>query len=102
MCRCRPRTTNRVAGNVYVHEQPVMLIEYFPVLLFILIGVAFGLVAAYGVTRVMTSLLFEVKPTDTATLIAVSLLLMSIAFLATYLPARRATKIDPLIALRHE
>jgi len=53
-------------------------------------------------TRVMASLLFEVGPTDTTTFAAVSIIQAIIAMLACYLPARRATKVDPLVALRYE
>jgi len=53
-------------------------------------------------TRVMASLLFSVSAIDPATFAIVSMLLACIAFLATYLPARRATKVDPVVALRHE
>jgi putative ABC transport system permease protein len=67
-----------------------------------LIGLAIGLTGAFALTRVMESLLFGVSPTDPATFAIVSLSLAGIAFLATYLPARRATKVDPVIALRHE
>ncbi|MBO0724571.1 MAG: ABC transporter permease [Blastocatellia bacterium] len=67
-----------------------------------LIGLAIGLTGAFALTRVMASLLFSVSPTDPATFASVSALLAMIAFLATYLPARRATKVDPMIALRHE
>jgi putative ABC transport system permease protein len=67
-----------------------------------LLGVAVGLAASYALTRLMASLLFNVTPTDPATFAIVSLLLIGIALLAAYLPARRATKVDPLIALRHE
>ena len=66
------------------------------------IGIAVGLAAASGLTRLMTSLLFNVTATDPVTFAGISLLLLSIAFLAVYLPARRATKVDPMIALRHE
>jgi len=66
------------------------------------IGVAIGLASAFGLARVLASLLFGVKTTDPATYGAVALVLISVAFLATVLPARRATKIDPLIALRYE
>jgi putative ABC transport system permease protein len=67
-----------------------------------LAGIAIGLVAAFGATRFITTLLFDVKPTDPATLIGVSILLAAFSFAATYVPARRATRVDPMIALRHE
>jgi predicted permease len=67
-----------------------------------LIGVAFGLVAAVGLTRLMKSLLFEVNPLDPATFVAVALGLILAASLASYLPALRATAVDPMEALRAE
>jgi len=66
------------------------------------IGAAIGLAGAYAVTRVMSSLLFEVAPTDLATFVAVPAILIMVALLACFLPARRATKVDPLVALRYE
>ena len=67
-----------------------------------LLGVTIGVAGAFALTRLMSSLLFEVNPTDAPTFIAVAVLLLIVALLASYIPARRATKVDPLVALRYE
>jgi putative ABC transport system permease protein len=67
-----------------------------------LIGVTLGLAAALALTRVMKNLLFEVSVTDPATYALIALLLVGVALIASYIPARRATKVDPLQALRHD
>ena len=67
-----------------------------------IIGTTIGLVASLALTRVMRSLLFEVTPTDWLTFVTASTVLLIVALLACYIPARRATKLDPLIALRYE
>jgi putative ABC transport system permease protein len=68
----------------------------------VVFGAVLGLACAYAATRVMSSLLFGVTPTDLATFIAVPLLLFIVALVASLVPARRATKVDPLVALRYE
>jgi putative ABC transport system permease protein len=71
-------------------------------MLLTVIGVVLGVAGALALTRFLSTLLFGVTPTDPLTFIAIPLLLGSIAFLASYIPARRATKVDPIVALRYE
>jgi len=66
------------------------------------IGICLGLVGAMVVARAISSLLYGISPFDTATFASVSLVLAVVAFLASYIPARRAASIDPMVALRYE
>jgi putative ABC transport system permease protein len=68
----------------------------------VIAGIAIGLIAAFALTRVMSTLLFGVTATDPTTFTLISLLLIGVAVIASYIPARRATRVNPIIALRYE
>jgi len=68
----------------------------------VLVGIAIGILGAIGLTRLMASQLFQISTTDPLTFAAVALTLALVALAACYVPARRATKVDPMVALRYE
>jgi ABC-type antimicrobial peptide transport system permease subunit len=90
----------RVALGATYHDVVAMIVKQG--LRTVFIGVAIGLVGSLALTRMMQSLLFGVTATDPLTFAGVVLLLVAVALLACYIPARRATKVDPVVALRSE
>jgi putative ABC transport system permease protein len=71
-------------------------------LILAVVGVVIGVAGAYGVTRFLKALLYGITPTDPATYVAICVLLLVVAFVACWLPALRATRVDPMVALRYE
>jgi len=98
------RRTREVGVRMALGARPVDILKliFGESMTLTLLGVGFGLVGAYAVTRVMKSLLFGVTSTDPFTFSSVTLLLCSVALLASYIPARRAMRVDPMAALRDE
>jgi putative ABC transport system permease protein len=84
------------------HPRDVVRLVVAQGMLLTICGVVLGLAAAYWLTRLMETLLFGVGATDATTFAGVAALLAAVAFLATWIPARRAARVDPLIALRYE
>jgi putative ABC transport system permease protein len=96
--------TNEMGIRIALGAQPQDILKLIigQGLLLTLIGICLGIVIAFAVTRVITSLLFGVSATDPLTFIGIPVLFTVVAFIACYFPARRATKVDPAVALRHE
>ena len=67
-----------------------------------LVGIGFGLAAAFAATRLLSIMLYGISPTDALTFVGISLFLLLIALTASFIPARRAMRLDPMVALRHE
>jgi putative ABC transport system permease protein len=88
----------RMALGAEAHD--ILLLALRPVAIFTLTGVVLGLMAAQGTTHLMTSLLFGVSPADPITFIGAPVVLVSVALLACWIPARRAVRIQPVVALR--
>jgi putative ABC transport system permease protein len=90
----------RMALGAHQSDVLAMVVKQGAVL--VLLGVGLGLAVALALSRLLSTMLYGVRPTDPFTFTAVTSLLILVAMLACYLPARRATKVDPMIALRHE
>jgi putative ABC transport system permease protein len=96
--------TQEIGIRMALGAQPrdILLLAIRPGLILTGIGVTIGLVGALGMARLISSLLFGVTPTDPVTFIGVPAVLAGVALAACWIPARRATKVDPIVALHYE
>jgi putative ABC transport system permease protein len=98
------RRTNEIGIRIAMGAQrtDILKIAFAEGALLVAFGVLAGLVGSLALTRFLQSMLFDVKPTDPFTFTALAALLAAVALFACFIPARRATRVDPSIALRHE
>jgi putative ABC transport system permease protein len=96
--------TNEIGIRMALGAQPssVLRLTMGRTMKWALAGIALGIAGAIGMMRLLSSMLFNVRPTDPVVLVCVSLVIAAIALLATYIPARRAMRVDPMVALRYE
>jgi putative ABC transport system permease protein len=96
--------TQEIGVRLALGARPADMLHMFlrQVLLLVAVGLVIGLGGAWGLTRHMQSLLFEVPPSDLATFVVVTLVWFAVAALACYVPARRVLRVDPIVALRYE
>jgi predicted permease len=96
--------THEIGVRMALGAQPANILRLVigQALVLVSVGIAIGLAGAFVLTRVMSSLLFNVSATDSLTFIIISVSLGAIALLSSYIPARRAARVDPMVALRHE
>jgi ABC-type antimicrobial peptide transport system permease subunit len=98
------RRTNEIGIRMALGARPGKILEMVlrEGLVMTFAGLILGVIGALALTRVISGFLYEVSPTDPVTFAAVALFLIAVSLLACYLPARRATRIDPMVALRYE